>query len=251
MTMEKYRTFLKSPINSPADLIESDQDRGIAAPPCQKAYPQDAPLIDLVAPEKLDVGQAPLLDLIRRRKSRRKYTHEPLTLQELSFLLWATQGVRQVTRQGAATRRTVPSSGATHPFETYLVLNRVEGFQAGLYRYLPLEHKLLVLSPIDEEWLEKLVFACRGQEFVSKSAVTFIWTVLPYRAEWRYVNDAHKAIAQDSGHVCQNLYLASEAIGAGTCAVAAYAQNAMDALLGVDGKDEFVMYVAPVGKVKS
>lgn len=247
--MEKYRAFLKSPINSPADLLESDADRGVAAPPCQKAYPQDAPLIDLVAPGEFTVGQTALIDLIRRRKSRRKYTQEPLTLEELSFLLWATQGVRQVTRQGTRLLRTVPSGGATHPFETYLVVNRVEEIQTGLYRYLSLEHKLLLVSPIDQEWLEKLVFACRGQGFVSQSAVTFIWTVLPYRAEWRYVNDAHKAIAQDSGHVCQNLYLASESIRAGACAVAAYAQNAIDALLGLDGEDEFVMYVAAVGKV--
>jgi SagB-type dehydrogenase family enzyme len=247
--MEKYRTFLKSPINSPADLLESDQDRGVAAPPPQKAYPPDALLLDLVAPGEFSLGQAPLINLIRQRKSRRKYTAQPLTLEELSFLLWATQGVRQVTGGGSRTWRTVPSSGCTHPFETYLVINRVAGLAAGLYRYLPLEHKLLSLFPTDQEWLDKLVFACRGQEFVSASAVTFIWTVIPYRAEWRYVNDAHKAIAQDSGHVCQNLYLASEAIGAGTCAVAAYAQNALDALLGVDGQDEFALYVAAVGKL--
>jgi SagB-type dehydrogenase family enzyme len=251
VSLEKYQAFLKSPINSPADLLESDQDRGVPAPPCQKPHPQDARLLDLIPPEAFTLGQAPLVDLIRQRKSRRKYTQEPLTLEELSFLLWATQGVRQANSERTRVWRTVPSSGATHPFETYLVINRVAEIQPGLYRYLSLEHKLLLVSPIDQEWLNKLVYACRGQEFVSQSAVTFVWTVIPYRAEWRYANDAHKAIAQDSGHVCQNLYLASEAIGAGTCAVAAYAQNAMDALLGVDGSDEFVMYLAPVGKVKS
>ncbi len=73
--------------------------------------------------------------------------------------------------------------------------------------------------------------------------------VFPYRMEWRYGLAAHKVIALDAGHVCQNLYLACEAIGAGTCAVAAYQQQLMDGLLRVDGQEEFVIYLAPVGKV--
>jgi SagB-type dehydrogenase family enzyme len=67
--------------------------------------------------------------------------------------------------------------------------------------------------------------------------------------EWRYGLAAHKVIALDAGHVCQNLYLACEAIGAGTCAIGAYDQDALDALLEVDGRDEFAVYLAPVGKI--
>jgi SagB-type dehydrogenase family enzyme len=66
--------------------------------------------------------------------------------------------------------------------------------------------------------------------------------------EWRYDIAAHRVILLDAGHVCQNLYLASEAIGAGTCAVAAYDQVLIDGLLNLDGEDEFVIYLAPVGK---
>ena len=95
----------------------------------------------------------------------------------------------------------------------------------------------------------KLTEATFGQSFTGKSAVTFIWTAIPHRMEWRYGLAAHKVIAIDAGHVCQNLYLACEAIGAGTCAVAAYHQELMDQLLRVDGKDEFTIYLAPVGKV--
>ena len=85
---------------------------------------------------------------------------------------------------------------------------------------------------------------------MSKSAVVFIWTVIPYRTEWRYANEAHKSIAQASGHVCQNLYLASESIGAGACAITAYAQKVIDTLLEIDGEQEFTIYHAPVGKVR-
>ena len=80
-------------------------------------------------------------------------------------------------------------------------------------------------------------------------AALFVWAVIPERTEWRYSFVSHKMIAQEAGHICQNLYLACESIGAGTCAVGAYDQADMDGLLSVDGDDELAVYVAPVGKV--
>ncbi|MCJ7772752.1 MAG: SagB/ThcOx family dehydrogenase, partial [Desulfobacterales bacterium] len=91
--------------------------------------------------------------------------------------------------------------------------------------------------------------ACFGQRIIATGAVTFIWTTIPYRMEWRYSLAAHRVILIDVGHVCQNLYLACEAIGAGTCAIGAYDQKGLDDLLGLDGKDEFAIYLAPVGKL--
>ena len=76
-----------------------------------------------------------------------------------------------------------------------------------------------------------------------------MWATIPYRTEWRYSVIGYKAIAVEAGHICQNLYLACEAIGAGACAILAYEQKAMDNMIGVDGKDEFAIYVASVGKV--
>ena len=246
---QEGRSFLKSPINSPADIMASDEDRGTEAPSIQKGYPQDAERIELVSPKELSVGKTSFVDVVRNRQSRRTYTDQALTLEEVSFLLWAVQGIRRVGKKAPVTYRTVPASGGIHPLETYLVINRVEGVHKGLYRYLPLEHALLFLRQTGSEWLAQLGHACRGQAFVAKGALVFIWTAIPYRAEWRYANEAHKSIAQASGHVCQNLYLASEAIGAGTCAISAYAQRAIDALIDIDGELEFTVYVAPVGKV--
>jgi SagB-type dehydrogenase family enzyme len=118
--------------------------------------------------------------------------------------------------------------------------------EPGLYRYLPLEHKLLFLYG-GTELTQKVADAF--MRWVQDSAVIFIWAAIPYRMEWRYSIVAHKFIAQESGHVCQNLYLASEAIGAGACAIGAYDQAKVDAILEVDGEDEFAVYVSPVGKV--
>lgn len=196
------------------------------------------------------VGSAPLRDVISKRETRRKFSATPLTLEELSFLLWATQGLRRMAVQDdqpLRSFRTVPSGGGRHALETYLVINRVTGVDPGLYRYLPIEHKLLFIDS-RHDLAEKLAQACLEQTFMKEGAVIFAWATIPYRAEWRYSIVAHKMIALDAGHVCQNLYLAAEAIGAGTCAIGAYHQKLVDDLIGVDGEEEFVIYLAPVGK---
>ena len=125
----------------------------------------------------------------------------------------------------------------------------MEGIPKAIYRYLPMSHQLVEFKK--HEHLEDLISrAALGQSFVGKSAVTFIWTTIPARMEWRYGKASYKVIAIDAGHVCQNLYLACEAIGAGTCAIAAYDQEFVDSVLGVDGNEEFTIYMAPVGKVQ-
>jgi len=230
------------------DEWKSHQRKGIPPPPLEKPYPQDSILIELVKPDDMNLGDISLAKVIKQRESRRKFTSEALNLKELSFLLWATQGVRSVGENKVWTRRTVPSGGSRHPFETYLVVNRVEDLEPGVYRYLPIEHKLLLVNN-NKPLPERVSEACWGQAFVSEAAVVFVWAVIPYRTEWRYSVIAYKGILVDVGHVCQNLYLACEAIGAGTCAILAYDQKAMDNLIGVDGENEFTVYLAPVGKV--
>ncbi|MBU4602423.1 SagB/ThcOx family dehydrogenase, partial [bacterium] len=182
------------------------------------------------------------------RKSRRSYTEDAIKLEELSFLLWATQGLRG-KRSAVRNYRTVPSAGCRHALETYIAAFRVEGIPKAIYRYLPMSHQLVeVAKHKDLEGL--LTQAASDQSFAGESAVTFIWTTIPARMEWRYGRSSYKVIALDAGHVCQNLYLACEAIGAGTCAIAAYDQEFADSILGIDGVEEFTIYMAPVGKVQ-
>jgi SagB-type dehydrogenase family enzyme len=242
--LRQYRQFLKDSIRKAFDFSRTDQSRGIPPPPVEKPYRKDAVRADL--PPFEGIGKMDLQSAIGRRESRRSYGPEPLSLEELSFLLWATQGIRQKLHSGHALR-TVPSAGCRHALETYLCVLNVRGLDAGIYRYLPLEHQLLF--EFDEECLDrKIVRAVLGQPYPAEAAVTFIWTAVPYRMEWRYGLAAHKVIALDAGHVCQNLYLACEAIGAGTCAMAAYDQEEIDRLLRIDGEDEFTIYLASVGK---
>jgi len=242
------RFFLKDTIRKQIDFSRTAQNLGHSAPPLQKSCPPDVPTIRLPdgAAALARQGRMPVGEAIAGRQSIRQYEPAPLTLEELSALLWATQGVRQVISADTALR-SVPSAGARHSFETYLVVNRIETLSAGLYRYLPFNGQLARLR-LDEQIGRKAAIACFGQSFIAASAVTFFWTVIPARMEWRYDLAAHKVIAIDAGHVCQNLYLTCQAIGAATCAIAAYDQELCDELLGVDGDEEFTCYLAPVGK---
>ncbi len=248
-TKDGQYEFLKAHIWSHWEHLETDQKKLVPSPLLQKPYPNHENLINLVAPEDLSVGKMPLIEVIRQRRSRRKFTHQSLTLEELSFLLWATQGVTEIIGNSQATLRTVPSGGARHPFETYLLVDRVAGLAPGLYRYLPVYHKLCFLLAFPQ-LKDKIDDSSFWDSWKTSAAVLFLWTAVPYRTAWRYGEIAPKLIAQDCGHLCQNLYLASESIGAGTCAVGAYDQDKIDYMLGVDGVEEFTIAIAPVGKIK-
>ncbi len=240
------REFLKDHVREEVDFTQTDQKKGVPMPSVQKEIPEQAELIDLPDPKDLNIDTS-LTEAISDRKSRRSFEDESIDLEELSFLLWSTQGVRE-NKNSQRTYRTVPSAGCRHTFESYIAAFNVNGLDEAIYRYLPLEHKL-VKEKEPEEMGNKVAKAARGQTFVGDCAATFIWTTIPYRMEWRYGEASYKVIAIDAGHVCQNLYLAVEAIDAGTCAIAAYDQDLTDSLLEVDGEDEFTVYMAPVGKV--
>jgi SagB-type dehydrogenase family enzyme len=246
---EDFRNFLKDSIQKTIDFSITDQGRGIKSPPAEKPCNPEDKRINLIKPGdwKL-IHEVSVETAIAKRKSRRSYTEVAIKLEELSFLLWATQGLRE-KRSAVRNYRTVPSAGCRHALETYIAAFRVEGIPKAIYRYLPMSHQLVeVVKHKDLEGL--LTKAASDQSFAGESAVTFIWTTIPARMEWRYGRSSYKVIALDAGHVCQNLYLACEAIGAGTCAIAAYDQEFADSILGIDGVEEFTIYMAPVGKVQ-
>ena len=229
-------------------LEESDQNKGLPQPPLELGYEEGQRIIDLLAPGEIEVSPIGLREALENRGSVRDYSGENLTQEELSWLLWCTQGVRDgVTRP--ATLRNVPSAGARHPFETYLLVNRVEGLPPGLYRFLAVDHKLVEVS-LEEGLADKVAEACYRQRFIKACAVAFIWVVVSYRTTWRYAARGYRYMHLDAGHICQNLYLAAEAIGGGACAIGAFYDEEINGLLGIDGEEQFVVYVATVGKKK-
>lgn len=229
-------------------LDKTDQIKGLSQPPLEIPFDETFKIIDLPDPKAVEVKPVTLRKAIENRESIRSYSREALNLEELSFILWCTQGVKDIM-PGTATFRTVPSAGARHAFETYLLINNVEGLQPGLYKFLALEHKLTVISTT-ADIADQILTGCMDQSFVLTGAATFIWTAVTARMKWRYGVRGYRYLHLDAGHVCQNLYLSAEAIGCGVCAIAAFFDDILNSALGIDGVEQFVIYLAALGKKK-
>ena len=226
-----------------ARLGVSDQKRGVPMPPLEVRL-LDGSEIELPAVDPA-WGKTTLGSAIRSRRSVREYAALSLSQSELASLLWATQGVARVWEK-VVTFRSAPSAGARHPFETLLIVHRVEGLSPGLYQYLAHEHRLLASS--FSVTANELAAACLGQKMIETAAVTFAWVAVRDRMAWRYGERGYRYIYLDAGHVCQNLYLACEAMGAGACAIGAYDDAAVNQLFRLDGVGQFVAYLSSVGK---
>jgi SagB-type dehydrogenase family enzyme len=227
-------------------LGPSAQMRGEPAPDLEPAPEMSGNVLELPDPARFQASPLSLRQAIERRKSVRRFSTGRVSLEELSFLLWCTQGVKQVLH-ATATMRTVPSAGARHALDTYLLVNRVGDLQPGLHRYLALPHRLLAIDA-DEHIADQVVDGCLGQRFVKTCAVTFIWVAEVYRMSWRYGQRGYRYLFLDAGHVCQNLYLAAQAVDCGVCAIAAFSDDDMNRLLNLNGEDRFVLYLAAAGK---
>lgn len=227
-------------------LSESDQSKGVPQPPLELPYDDKGKLIDLPQPKNINIGSIKLRNAIEKRTSLRKYSKEAISMEELSYLLWCTQGVKSITSR-PATLRNVPSAGARHPFETYILANNIEGLSQGVYRFIASKHTLAEIS-LDKDLAHRIEMACLEQPFISKSAATFIWVADSKRTKWRYGERGYRYMYLDAGHVCQNLYLAAEDINSGVCGIAAYDDEVMNEIIGVDGEEQFVIYIATVGK---
>lgn len=230
--------------------FQSDQELKRPQPPlCKVPMRPESARIALPRDFEALERKNDLISLIRDRRSARVYTGEDMSLLQLSFLLWATQGVKKLRGKKYATLRTVPSGGARHEFETYLLVRGITGLQPGAYHYLPMEHALEFLHPVEE--LEAAISeSLCGQSWAAKANVVFYWSMVPYRAEWRYGIYAHRVALIDAGHVGQNLYLACTGLGLGTCAIAAFEDPVCNRLFELDGVEECIVYTAPVGTVR-
>ena len=230
------------------DDYKSDQELKKPQPPLAKAAMTE----HAVALPSDFSGLAPIgdfLTIVNERKSHRVYTDESISLTQLSYLLWCTQGVKSVRGKAYATIRTVPSGGARHPFECYMAVRKVEGLKPGLYHYLPMSHEIEFLGGMED--LESFITeSLCGQSWAEKASVVFCYSCVFYRAEWRYGIVAHAPVLMDSGHVTQNLYLAVTSIGLRGCAIAAVEPEIADCAFSLDGVEETVFYAMPVGTVR-
>ncbi|MFH0967747.1 MAG: SagB/ThcOx family dehydrogenase [Methanobacteriota archaeon] len=226
-------------------IVTTDERRGVSQPDIEE--PPTGDLIVLPEPDRETASELDLSEAIELRESIREYTEEPLTLPELSYLLWCTAGIKWAIPGEAI--RTVPSAGCCHAIDTYLAISNITGVKNGLYRYIAVDHALEIL-PAYPEVVDDLFRACFEQPWVKKAAVVFLWVAEAYRMTWKYGDRGYRNLFLDAGHICQNLYLSVQPINCGCCAIGAFLDQEINDMLSLDGCERFVLYLATVGKTK-
>jgi len=186
-------------------------------------------------------GKMSLEEAIAKRRSRRDFTGDAISLEDVSQILWATQGISDEKRG----LRTVPSAGATFPLEVYLVAGNVKDLKAGLYRYDYKKHELVLVKSGDIR--KDVCAAALGQQMVQDAPATVVIAAVYERTSKRYGNRAERYVHMEVGHAGQNIYLQCEALGMGTCAVGAFQDAKLKNVLGIN---EEPLYLMPVGKTK-
>jgi SagB-type dehydrogenase family enzyme len=183
-------------------------------------------------------------ETIMKRRSIRTYNSQnPLNLNILSNLLWATQGTTE--NIGEVKLRTTPSAGGLYPIETYLNVRLIENLQPGIYHFRPQFFDLEFLKSGDHS--RSLSQASLHQKMVELAQITFIWTAIVERSKWKYLQRAYRYIYLDTGHIAQNLYLSAEALGLGVCGIGAFIDDEVAEIVGIDETEEIVVYLASVG----
>ncbi len=206
-----------------------------------KAYPH-ARRVELPEPARGDT--LPLIEAIQQRGSVRRFAADPLPLRDLSFLLWCSGGVREVSRGFAF--RTVPSAGGLYPIETYVVANDIAGLDRGVWHYNILAHSLELVREGDLR--EKAASAALGQGMAGEAPALFVWTAVLGRTLQKYGQRGYRYVYLDAGHVAGNLCLAAVSIGLGSCQIGALYDDESNDLVGVDGERESVVFMSAVGR---
>ncbi|MCD6521280.1 SagB/ThcOx family dehydrogenase [Candidatus Calescamantes bacterium] len=194
--------------------------------------------ITLPSPElksKVSIEEA-----IFKRRSCREYKDKPITLKQLSQILWACQGI---TEKGGY-KRSAPSAGATYPLEIFVVVGKVEELDPGIYRYIPSTHKLELYKKGD--FRRELARACLNQPWVAEAPLSLIFTAIFERTTSRYGKRGIRYVYIEVGHASQNVYLQCESLGLGTVAVGAFIDEEVKKVLSLTSPFEPV-YVMPVG----
>lgn len=191
---------------------------------------------------------ADLWEILRARRSIRDYADSPLSIEALSRLAWAAGGETGRQAHGFAFR-TTPSAGALYPIDTYVSCRSVEGVEPGVYRYRPAGHTLEPVRVGDSS--QDLAAAALGQAFVARAAVVFVWTALVERCTVKYSDRGYRYIYMEAGIASENVHLAATATGLASCAVGAFHDGAVDAILGIDGREEISLLMQCVGAPRS
>jgi SagB-type dehydrogenase family enzyme len=209
-------------------------------PELYKTYPDSVKVpLPMFEPERLMT----LDEILSDRKSVRSYRPRPLSLGQLSYLLWASNGIQR--SENGYEFRTAPSAGALYPIETYIVANEVSDLERGVYHYGVRNHELEQIKAGDLR--EPIAAAALGQATCARAPVVFAWTAIFARTTCKYGQRAYRYVYLDAGHIAENLALAAVSLGLGTCQIGALFDDEVNKLIGVDGVEESIVYMSAVG----
>jgi len=217
---------------------QSNHEVGVSPMNNEETSPEASITIRLPEP-RYDSGVSLEQSLLERR-STRNYSGESLTLDEVSQLLWAAQGITN-----ASGHRTAPSAGGLYPLEIYLVTGDVEDLPPGIYHYLPVDHELELIAEGDVR--DELADAALSQSWVRDGAVVIVITAIYERTTGKYGERGIRYVHIEVGHATQNMCLQAAAMGLGLVTVGAFDDEAVTELLGRPA-DENPLYIIPVGR---
>lgn len=169
----------------------------------------------ILLPDPALTGELSIEECLAARRSVRSYADRPLTMQEISQVLWAAQGI--TSDWGG---RTAPSAGALYPMKIFLVAGEVENLDAGVYLYDPLAH---ALDPVrDGDYRDELMAAAVDQACVGAAPASLVISAIPSITEVKYGDRSMRYIDNEAGAVCENVYLQCQALGLGTVCIGAF-----------------------------
>ena len=206
-------------------------------------YPErnEGDFVMITLPEPMYCSSHSLEECIKERHSVREYKDSSLSLHEVSQLLWVTQGVTDAVRY----KRSVPSAGATYPLFVYLVVGKVEGLSAGVYKYEPERHALQEMHSRDIR--SALAGAALGQNFIRTAPVSIVIVADCSRTTTRYGERGIRYVHMEVGHVGQNICLECESLGLGTVAVGAFDDRSVSEVMELPPQEK-PLYIMPVGR---
>lgn len=195
----------------------------------------------IMLPEPAITGETSIEEALLHRRSVRTYSKEPLTLSNVSQLLWAAQGI--TSRDGF---RTAPSAGALYPLEIYVVAGNVDGLPDGIYHYQVEGHTLQRIR--DGDFRRNLSACALHQSQITNAAIDIVFAAVFERTTIKYGNRGIRYVYIEAGHAAQNVYLQAESIDLGVCAIGAFYEDEISELLALP-EDEIPIYILSVGKV--
>jgi SagB-type dehydrogenase family enzyme len=191
-------------------------------------------------PEPRYTSNISVEEALAQRRSIRAYSGETLTIEEVSQLLWAAQGITS-SWEG----RTAPSAGALYPLELYLVVGDVEGIDKGVYKYIPEDHELEKVK--DGDIRAELADAALGQACVRDVAIDIVFTAIYERTTGKYRERGIRYVQMEAGHAAQNVYLQAVSLDLGTVVIGAFDDSEVKKVTNIQEQED-PLYIMPVGR---